>query len=263
MSKVVIVSGGTYGLGLGITLTLARAGWKVVSFGVEARQISSLAENAISSLQDIARAEGLSILAVEADVTKEDDVANIIKLANIEYGGINALVNNAAIGPLGTILDTPPDVWRKVLEVNLTGPYLSSRAVIPELKKQGGGAIVNVGSGAGWGKPNMAAYASSKGGLVAFSSSLALDFFYDKIRVNTVIPGGGGIVAGMSLGRVSGDMEKLKANAIGTVAGRSTTGDDLGNSVEFLLSDRAEAISGTIVDVGCFFHQGSTSPLVK
>jgi NAD(P)-dependent dehydrogenase (short-subunit alcohol dehydrogenase family) len=124
----------------------------------------------------------------------------------------------------------------------------------------GGGSIVNIGSGAGWGKANMAAYSASKGGLFALSAAMAYDFLRDRIRVNTVVPGGGGIVSGMSVGRVGGDMSKFGQTATGTAAGRPATGDDVANTVAFLLSRDAEAISGTVIDVGCFASQGGPVP---
>ncbi len=125
---------------------------------------------------------------------------------------------------------------------------------------QGGGSIVNIGSGAGWGKPNMAVYSASKGGVAALSTAMAYDFFHHRIRVNTVIPGGGGIVSGMSLGRVGGDAARLGKGAPGTAAGRVATGDDIANVVAFLLSPEAETLSGTVIDVGCFAQQGGPVP---
>jgi NAD(P)-dependent dehydrogenase (short-subunit alcohol dehydrogenase family) len=176
------------------------------------------------------------------------------------HGRVDALVNNAAIGPLGTVLDTPEDAFERIIAVNLKGPYLCARAVLPHMIAQGGGSIINVGSGAGWGKPNMAVYAASKGGLHALSTALAYDHFHQHIRVNTIIPGGGGIVSGMSLGRVGGDPQKLARTAPGTVAGRPASGEDLVGTVAFLLSKDAEAISGTVIDIGCFSHQGGPVP---
>jgi NAD(P)-dependent dehydrogenase (short-subunit alcohol dehydrogenase family) len=103
----------------------------------------------------------------------------------------------------------------------------------------------------------MFAYSTSKGGLHTFSAALAYDFFHDRIRVNTVIPGGGGIVTGMSVGRVGGDINRvLGRDAPGTAAGRRATGEDIAKAVAFLLSTDAEALSGTVIDVGCFAHQG-------
>ncbi len=250
--KVAIVTGGTFGIGKAITLTLARRGWRVVAFGLESRQLSSIAEQGIPSLR--AELEGHDAELLEADVSKTADVQRVVDVALKKYGQIDALVHNAGIGPLGTVLDTQEDAWDRILGVNLKGAYLCARAVIPHMIERGGGAIVNIGSGAGWGKPNMAAYAASKGGLFALSAAMAYDHMHDRIRVNTVVPGGGGIVSGMSLGRVGGKPEKLAAP--GTVAGRAVTPQDVANAVAFLLSEEAETISGTVLDVGCFSHQG-------
>lgn len=252
--KVVIVSGGTFGIGRAITVTLAHHGWRVVAFGLESRQLASLAGDAIPSLRN--ELAGRDVELLDADVSQTGDVRRVVDVAMTKYGRIDALVNNAAIGPLGTVLETTEEVWDRVLDVNLKGAYLCAKAVIPHMIERGGGAIVNVGSGAGWGKPNMAAYAASKGGLFALSAAMAYDHLCDRIRVNTVVPGGGGIVTGMSLGRVGGDRDKLGQGAPGTAAGRPATPQDVAHAVAFLLSDAAEAISGTVLDVGCFSHQG-------
>lgn len=258
--KSIIVTGGTYGIGKGISIGLSRRGYGVVAFGVSNRQPGSLAENATENLQSEARGLGLSLDVLEADVSKATDVQRVVEFTLRKYGRVDALVNNAAIGPLGNILETPEELWDRILDVNLKGMYLSCKSVLPCMIRQGGGAIVNIGSGAGWGKPNMLAYAASKGGVFALSASLAYDHFRDHIRVNTVVPGGGGIVTGMSLGRVGGDLEKLSRGGSGTVAGRSAEPADVEAAVAFLLSDEAAAISGTVVDVGCFSHQGGPIP---
>lgn len=263
MAGAIVVSGGTYGLGRAISLLLAERGWPVLAFGLESRQVSSEAENAIPGLLAEAAGRGLPLDATEADVSDEADVARVIDTALARHGTLHGIVNNAAIGPLGTVIDTPPDLWDRIMAVNLRGPYLMARAAIPHMARAGGGRIVNVGSGAGWGKPDMAAYAASKGGLFTLTQALALDHFHDRIRVNAVVPGGGGIAAGMSLGRVGGDVERLRAGAVGTAAGRYTTGEDLARAVAFLMSDDAEVISGTVIDVGCFAHQGSSTPLKR
>ena len=255
-----IVTGGTFGIGRAIALGLARRGWPVVAFGLEARQVSSVAGGGTAGLRDELASLGAAFEALEADVSDEADVARVVGLALSRFGRIGALVNNAAIGPLGTVLDTDPALFDRILAVNLRGPYLCCRAAIPHMVAAGGGAVVNIGSGAGWGKPNMAAYAASKGGLHALSQALAYDHFHDRVRVNTVIPGGGGIVSGMSLGRVGGDPARLGKGAPGTAAGRPATGDDVAAAVAFLVSPEAAAISGTVLDVGCFAQQGGPVP---
>ena len=259
-NKVVIVTGGTFGIGVAITIGLARRGHAVVAFGLEAPQVSSTAAAAIPSLKIEFREAGLNVELMEADVSNAADVARVLEGALSLHGRVDGLVNNAAIGPLGTVLDTDEELFDRILAVNLKGPYLCSRAVLPHMMKTGGGSIVNIGSGAGWGKANMAAYSASKGGLFALSAAMAYDFLHDRIRVNTVVPGGGGIVTGMSVGRVGGDMSRFAQGAAGTAAGRAATGDDVANAVAFLLSPQAEAISGTVIDIGCFANQGGPVP---
>lgn len=259
-SRVVIVTGGTFGIGRAITWRLAALGHAVVAFGVESAQVSSTAAAAIPELAAELKKCRLHADLLEADVSNAADVARVVETTLSRHGRIDAVVNNAAIGPLGTVLDTDEALFDRILAVNLKGCYLCSRAVIPHMIRAGGGAIVNIGSGAGWGKPNMAAYSASKGGLFALSAAMAYDFLHHRIRVNTVVPGGGGIVTGMSLGRVGGDLSRLGIGAPGTAAGRPATGDDVANAVAFLISPEAEAISGTIIDVGCFAQQGGPAP---
>jgi NAD(P)-dependent dehydrogenase (short-subunit alcohol dehydrogenase family) len=258
--RVVIVTGGTFGIGRAITLRLAALGHAVVAFGLESPQISSRAAAAIPDLASELRELGLLADLLEADVSNASDVAKVVEAALARHGRIDALVNNAAIGPLGTVLDTDEATFERIMAVNLKGPYLCSRAVLPHMIRMGGGAIVNVGSGAGWGKANMAAYSASKGGIFALSAAMAYDFLHHRIRVNTVVPGGGGIVTGMSLGRVGGDLARLGQGAPGTAAGRPATGEDVANAIAFLISPEAEAISGTVIDVGCFAQQGGPVP---
>jgi NAD(P)-dependent dehydrogenase (short-subunit alcohol dehydrogenase family) len=258
--SVVIVTGGTFGLGQGITVELARRGHQVVAFGLAQPQVSSTAQGTESVLQALEEA-GCKADILEADVANAADVQRVVEHTLARHGAIHGLVNNAAIGPLGTVLTTEEAVFEKILAVNVKGTYLASRAVLPHMVRAGGGAIVNIGSGAAYGKPNMAAYAASKGAIVALSMAMAYDHFHDRVRVNVAIPGGGGIVSGMSVGRFNGDVDTfLRKPAPGTAAGRPATGRDLANAVAFLLSDEAATISGTVLDVGCFAHQGGPVP---
>lgn len=258
--SVIIVTGGTFGLGQSITVELARRGHQVVAFGLAQPQVSSTAQGVESLLSEL-EAVGCSADVLEADVSNAEDVQRVVDHTLAHYGAIHGLVNNAAIGPLGTVLDTDESLFERILAVNLKGTYLMSRAVLPHMRHAGGGSIVNIGSGAGYGKPNMAAYSASKGGILALSTAMAYDHFHDHVRVNVAIPGGGGILSGMSVGRYEGDADAfLRKPAPGTVAGRPATGRDLANAVAFLLSDEASTISGTVIDVGCFANQGGPIP---
>ena len=250
MNKVVIVSGGNAGLGLGVSERLVELGHTVVAFGLPEHQQKQF---------DGFKAQQVNFLT--ADLTNEDEINALCEKTAAHFGRIDAIVNNAAFGPLGTLANTSVELWKKIQNVNLLGPFIFAKAALPYMQKQGGGSIVNVGSGAGWGKPNMLAYATSKGGLIAFNQALALDLFQYKIRVNALIPGGGGIVTPMALERYQGNQEALQAKAVGSVAGRPIDGADMADAVNFLISDAAQTISGTIIDVGCFHHQGSSTPL--
>lgn len=257
---VVIVTGGTFGLGQSITVELARRGHQVVAFGLSQPQVSSTAKGFDAVLQELEQA-GVKADVLEADVSNAADVQRVVDRTVSRYGAIHGLVNNAAIGPLGTVLTTDEAMFERIFDVNVKGTYLASRAVLPHMIRAGGGAIVNIGSGAGYGKPNMAAYASSKGAILALTMAMAYDHFHERVRVNLAIPGGGGIVSGMSVGRTGGDVDAFVRKPVpGTAAGRPATGGDLANAVAFLLSDEAAAISGTVIDVGCFAHQGGPVP---
>ncbi len=248
--KTIIVSGGTYGIGRGIVLDLARRGWNVVAFGLDGKQPGSAADNGIEGTRAALAAEGLEADVIEADVADAGAVADVVEHALSLHGRIDGAVNNAALRPSGTVLDTDEATFDRVVAVNLKGQFLLCKAVIPLMRDAGGGAIVNIGSGAGWGKPGIAAYCASKGGVFALSAALAYDHLQDRVRVNVVVPGpqtASGMVEAMAGDGVSKPV---------TASGRQTQPQDIANAVAFLLSDEAAQISGTVVDVGAFAHQG-------
>lgn len=254
---VVIVSGGTFGIGEAISLELAERGHDVVAFGLDTRQPGSAAAGGTDSLRALAGARNLQLDALEADVAKAAEVQRVVDYTLANFGRVDALVNNAGIAPLGTVLDTTEELWERVIDVNLKGTFLCCKAVLPHMIAAGGGSIVNIGSGAGWGKPNMCAYAASKGGIFAFGAALAYDMFHHHIRVNTVCPGGGGIVTGQSMLRAESGAGPA---ARGTAAGRPASGTDIAHAVAFLLSPDAEVVSGAVIDVGSFPYQGGPVP---
>jgi NAD(P)-dependent dehydrogenase (short-subunit alcohol dehydrogenase family) len=191
-----------------------------------------------------------------ADIT--DVAATAATIAGIEPGApLHGLVNCAAVGPLGTVPDTDEATFDEIMAVNIKGAFFASQAALRRMLPHSAGRIVNIGSGAGHGKANMAAYAASKAALHALTMSMARDHFDDHVLVNTVIPGGGGIASGISLARSGLDAQEYAALPHrGSAAGRPVTPTDVGEAVAFLMGEGASTISGTVVDVGCMAGQG-------
>jgi NAD(P)-dependent dehydrogenase (short-subunit alcohol dehydrogenase family) len=236
--NVVIVSGGTYGIGRAITVTLAERGYRVVAFGLDQPQVGSRAQKGTEGTRKELARRSLTADLLCADVSKARQVARVVQFAIRKYGRIDALVNNAAIRVKGALLQTTEEMWDKTLSVNLKGMFLTTKAVLPHMIRQGKGAIVNIGSGSGWGRHGRIAYCASKGGVLAFSAALALDHLEDHIRVNVVVPGF--TRTGMTEG----------AKIPKRMAGKILRPQDAANAVAFLLSPDAEAISGSVTTVG-------------
>ena len=181
--KVAIVTGGNGGIGLGMATGLAQAGASIVVVG----RNKAKSESAAKLLQ---KESGVRTLVVTADVSLPEDVERAVAETRVHFGRIDILFNNAGINVRKQPQDLPFEDWQNVLNVNLTSAFLLSKAVYPAMKKAGGGKIVNIGSmtsifGAGF----AAAYASSKGGIVQLTKSLALAWAPDNIQVNAILPG--------------------------------------------------------------------------
>jgi NAD(P)-dependent dehydrogenase (short-subunit alcohol dehydrogenase family) len=259
--KVVIVTGGTWGAGRGLVARLVREGYQVVGCGTEKKEAGSVAEKGIAATHSELSQRGLEADLRDVDVSNESQVTDLIDSVVKQYGSLYGLVNNAAIHPTGTILETTTEIWDRVIDVNLKGIYFTCKAAIPYMIKHGGGSIVNIGSGSQWGKPNLLAYCASKGGVMALSMSLAYDHLADKVRVNVVTPGGM-LGTGMTDDLIDDpDFAKLMAAAMKkTAAGRSVTGSDIAGAVNYFLSPDSEVVTGTVLDIGCFSHQGGPIP---
>jgi len=234
--RLVVVTGSAGGVGTGIVEVLRTRGFPVLGL-----DISPGADD------------------VSCDITDPSAVRAAIDSAAASDGPLYGLVNCAAVGPLGTVLETTEVTYDEIMGVNVKGAFFASQAALAHLVLNGGGVIVNIGSGAGHGKANMAAYAASKAAVHALTMSMARDHFADHVRVNTVIPGGGGIASKISLGRTRLSPEEYaELPHRGSAAGRTVTGHDVGEAVAYLLSDGAETVSGTVIDVGCMAGQGES-----
>jgi 3-oxoacyl-[acyl-carrier protein] reductase len=179
--KVAIVTGGSRGIGRAIAAALLDAGGQVAITG---RSPDSLAQ-AEAELEG-----GHRLLTVQADVASEADVHRLVRETAARFGGIDILVNNAGVGRMTDVADQPTHEWREMIDTNLTGVFLCSRAVIPHLKQRGGGWIVSISSLASQNPfPGGACYSATKAGLNAFSHALMQEVRQHGIRVTVVAPG--------------------------------------------------------------------------
>ncbi|HLH05215.1 MAG TPA: glucose 1-dehydrogenase [Bryobacteraceae bacterium] len=179
--KAAIVTG-TSGIGKAIAMRLARGGGKVLACGVD--------EAANHQCEAEAREAGIAIHVQECDVSNPSDVRQAVGWAVSSFGGVDILANAAAIHPFGDVLETDLETWNRCLSVNVTGIFLFAKFSIPEMKKRGGGAIVNLASVQGHAcQRGVAAYATSKGAILSLTRALALDHAADNIRVNSISPG--------------------------------------------------------------------------
>lgn len=180
--KVALVTGASQGLGRALALAYAEEGAKIV--------INSRNESSIKPVAEEAEGKGAEVLALAADVSDGGDVQRLVDAAVERFGRIDVLVNNAGVlGPRVTIEEFPEDEWRKVIDANLTGPYLVSKAVIPHMPE--GASIINVVSGVSVeGRAEWGAYSVSKFGIEGLTQILAAELEERGIRTNAVDPGG-------------------------------------------------------------------------
>ena len=179
--KVALVTG-TTGIGRACAIRLAQGGASVLACGIDA------AANA--ALQVFAAAQGLAIVPRTTDVSVPDQVGAAVAEAVSRFGGLDIIVNSAAVHPYGTVVSTAFDTWQHCMAVNVGSIYLTAHFGVPELARRGGGAIVNISSVQGHNcQQNVAAYVATKGAIHALTRAMALDHADQGIRVNSVSPG--------------------------------------------------------------------------
>ena len=180
--KVALITGASQGLGKALALAFAQEGARVVINSRSEESLRPVAEEAVSS--------GAEVLAIAADVSQSADVERLVGAAVERFGHVDVLVNNAGLlGPRVAIERYPEDEWRRVLDANLTGPFLVSKAVIPHMRE--GASIINVVSGVSVeGRAEWGAYSVSKFGVEGLTQILAAELKERGIRANAVDPGG-------------------------------------------------------------------------
>ena len=184
--KIAVVTGAAGGIGTAIALALAEEGARVAACDLASRR-----EDSLAPLADVISDKGGKAIAMAADVSRKADIKAAVAATLEAWGGIDILVNNAGTtAGAGPFLDITDADWQSSFAVNLKGPADFARAVIPEMRRRGGGAILNIASTAGLGaSASFGAYTATKHGLVGLSKTIAAEFGCDGIRCNAICPG--------------------------------------------------------------------------
>jgi len=235
--KVAIVTGASRGIGRAIALALASQGAKVVASARNGEALAQLAEEI--------KAQGGDALAVVGDVALEDDANNLVKQAVEAYGQVDVFVNNAGITRDGLLLRMKNDDWDAVLDTNLKGAFLCTRAVAKVMSKQRSGRIINISSVVGeMGNAGQANYCASKAGLLGLTKSVARELARRNVTVNAITPG-------FITTEMTEDMTEKAQEAMTEQIplGRPGSAEDVANAVIFLASDQSAYITGQVLGV--------------
>ena len=242
-NKIIVITAGASGIGADMAKSLSNAGASVI--------IGDKDEIALKRLEK----EGSDILAIQADVSNESDVAMLFETVKSRFGKIDALINNAGIpGPSVKLGDIDLKDWEEAIKVNLTGTFLCSKSAIQLLKESGGGSIINIGSTSSFmGTPLRSAYTASKWGLIGLTKTWAMEYGKDKIRVNTICP------TSVSGERIEGvierdaeyrkiDPEKIRQAYLDQTSLKTfIDSEEIVGMVVYLLSPLAKNISGQMM----------------
>ena len=234
--KVAVVTGSSRGIGKAAALAIASEGAKVV---VNYARSSAAADDVVKAIAD----QGGEAIALQADVSQADQVDAMIKATMDKFGRIDVLVNNAGITRDTLLLRMKPEDWQAVIDLNLTGVFLCTRAVSKIMLKQRSGRIINISSVAGlMGNPGQANYSAAKAGVIGFTKTIAKELANRGVTVNAVAPG-----------FIETDMtQDLKSDDIINFIplGRYGKPEEVAGTIRFLAADPAAAyITGQVFNV--------------
>ncbi len=241
--KHAAITGGANGMGFEIAKRLGLEGASLAIMDIDKAALA----NATQTL----KADDIDFKAYHLDVTNPENVAKTFaQLIEHFSGTLDILVNNAGIADFGSVDNTEPVAWDKVIAVNLTGTYLCSKSAIPAMKKSGG-TIINFGSVAGLvGIPNMAAYCASKAAVIGLTKQMAVDYISQGIRVNCICPG---MIADTDMGRqilgTDRSDEAMNLRLSKYPIGRFGKSEEITAAVLFLASDEASFVCGSAFTV--------------
>ncbi len=238
--KVALVTGGNGGIGKGIAIGLARAG---ANIAVAARNQNKSAR-AGADLEAL----GIQAVSIRCDVTDGDDVDAAVAACVERFGGLDIVVNNSGINVRKLPHELDLAEWQTVIDVNLTGVFLMSKAAYPEMVKRGGGKVINIGSMMSiFAHETLAPYAASKGGVVQFTKACASAWAKDNIQVNTIMPGW--IATDMTETLRINMPERYETIRARTPAQRWGRPDELAGTAVFLATSASDFVTGTAIPV--------------
>jgi NAD(P)-dependent dehydrogenase (short-subunit alcohol dehydrogenase family) len=249
-SKVAVITGAASGIGRASAIRFAAEGASVV--------VADLDDDAGAAL-----AEQIGGLYVHVDVASEASVRDLYRSATTAYGGIDVLFNNAGISPPedDSILDTDLASWQRVQDVNLTSVYLCCRYGIPHLQARGGGSVINTASFVAvlGSATSQISYTASKGGVLAMSRELAVQFAREGIRVNALCPGP--VNTALLQGLFATDPERAARRLVHVPMGRFAEPEEIAGAALFLASDDASFVTATTFMVDGGIHGAYVTPL--
>lgn len=236
--KTVIVTGGSRGIGRAIALDFAKSGANVV---VNYNSSASKAEEVVAEIESL----GGKGLAVQCNVSSQEDVDRLLKASVDTFGGVDILVNNAGITKDTLILRMKEEDWDSVLDTNLKGTFMTTKVIGKYMLKKKQGRIVNITSVVGvMGNAGQSNYAASKAGVIGFTKSIAKEFASRGITVNAVAPG---FIESDMTEVLSDEVKEAYAKAI--PLGKMGQPEDVSSAVKFLCSDMSKYITGQVVQV--------------
>lgn len=248
--RIALITGAGTGIGQATANLFAREGARVALAGRRKGPLEEVAARI--------RQAGGQALAHTCDVTQEEEVRALVGKTAEVFGGLQIVVNNAAYWMAGTAEETSTADWVRMMETNLKGVFFLSKYALPELRRAGGGVIVNIGSVLGLvGMKRRVAYATSKGGLVAMTRAMALDHAAEGIRVNCICPSLVQTPMGQSSLAYTGDADAELARRIARIPlGRAGTPEDVARLALFLASEDSSWITGAALPLDGGFSAG-------
>ena len=241
-NKSAIITGARRGMGRTHALILAKAGAKVV--------VSDISEEDCQKVVEEIKKDKGEAIAIKCDVSKKEEVDEMVKKTVQDFGKIDILVNNAGIAAFKPFLELSEEEWNRTLDINLKGYFLCAQSCAREMVKQKSGSIVNIASVAmgqvGVGFPNLVHYCATKGGIAAMTEAMALELAPYNIRVNAVSPG---LIETPMISSIKQDPKTIEALLARVPMRRVGKPEEVSNLVLFLVSDESSYMTGSVVVV--------------